>query len=94
METKTAAVHSVLIILFSQSSKLIAVSLDTGFSQYNLTALYYMIPGGIAGGLIGSSLNKRLNSEFIQVLFKIVVITIIGLNVFNMIKALVSSPGF
>lgn len=90
MDTKTAAVHSVLIILFSQSAKLLSILIDTGFSEYNLSALYYMIPGGIAGGLLGSSLNKKLKSEMIQSLFRFIVIFIIGLNIYNMIKSLFS----
>ncbi len=88
MDSKTAAVHSVLIILFSQSAKILAVFLDTGFGAYDLSQLPYMIPGGIAGGLIGSTFNRKLESRTIQFLFKSVVICIIGLNLFNLVMAL------
>lgn len=89
MDTKTSAVHSVLIILFSQSAKLLSVLADTGFSGYDLKVLYFMIPGGIAGGLIGSSLNKKLESYAILTLFKVIVIVIICLNIFNMINSFI-----
>ncbi len=88
MDAKSAAVHSVLIILFSQSAKLITVLFDTGFSPYNLSMLLYMIPGGVAGGFLGSSLNKRLDGKTIQLLFKIVISSVICLNIYNMVKSL------
>lgn len=88
MDSRAAAVHSVLIILFSQSAKILAVFLDTGFGAYDLSLLLYMIPGGVAGGLIGSTFNRKLNSEIIHFLFKTVVISIIGLNIYNLIMSL------
>lgn len=88
MDSKTAAVHSVLIILFSQSAKILAIFFDTGFGIFDLSQLLYMIPGGIAGGLIGSSLNKKMHGTTIQFLFKVVVICIIGLNIYNLVMAL------
>ncbi len=89
MDAKSAAVHSVLIILFSQSAKLITVLFDIGFSPYDLSMLLYMIPGGVAGGFLGSSLNKRLDSKTIQLLFKIVISSVICLNIYNMVKSLI-----
>ena len=83
MDSKSAAVHSVLIILFSQTAKLLTIAFDTGFSQYDLFILYYMIPGGIVGGFIGSSMNKHLKGELIEILFKIIVSLIILLNLYN-----------
>lgn len=88
MDSRAAAVHSILIILFSQTSKLLTVLFTGGFTPYDLTALYYMIPGGIAGGFIGSWLNRRLKGETISLLFKIVVSLIILLNLYNLFRAL------
>ncbi|MBI9097502.1 MAG: sulfite exporter TauE/SafE family protein [Spirochaetaceae bacterium] len=88
MDTKSASVHSLLIIFFSQSAKLIAILSDTGFSEYNLSALVFMIPGGILGGVIGTGLNRKLEGETIQLLFKIIVSAIILLNLFNLIKCI------
>lgn len=88
MDSKTAAVHSVLIILFSQSAKILAVFFDTGFGAYDLSLLFYMIPGGIVGGLLGSTFNRKLQGKTIQLLFKIVVICIIALNIYNLVRAL------
>lgn len=88
MDSRTAAVHSILIILFSQTSKLLTVLFTGGFGSYDLTALLFMIPGGIAGGIIGSWLNRHLKGETISVLFRIVVSLIILLNLFNLYRSL------
>ena len=88
MDSKSAAVHSVLIILFSQMAKLAAVFIDTGFSLFDLTMLLYMIPGGIVGGIAGSIFNRKLKGETIQFLFKMVVILIIALNIYNLFKSI------
>ncbi|MBF9018300.1 MULTISPECIES: sulfite exporter TauE/SafE family protein [unclassified Oceanispirochaeta] len=88
MDTKTAAMHSVLIILFSQFAKLLSVYVDTGFAPYNLSMLLFMMPGGILGGLIGSSLNRKFNRKFIEILFMITIILIIGLNFYIFLKSM------
>jgi len=89
MDSKSAAVHSVLIILFSQSSKLLSVLISTGFSGFDLSMLFFMIPGGIIGGLSGSFLNRKLKSETIQILFRVVIVLIILLNLVNLYKSLI-----
>lgn len=89
MDSKSAAVHSVLIILFSQMAKILATLVDTGFAPYDLSMLIYMIPGGIAGGFIGSSLNRKLKRETIELLFQVIVIVIIILNIYNLVMSLI-----
>lgn len=88
MDSKEAAVHSVIIILFSQLAKILTTMATSGFDSYDLSLLVYMIPGGIIGGILGSSLNRKLNRVTIQLLFRVVVSLIIVLNLFNLIKAL------
>ncbi|MBB6481698.1 sulfite exporter TauE/SafE family protein [Spirochaeta isovalerica] len=88
MDSRTAAVHSILIILFSQSAKLIAVLIDGGFGSYDLSALLYMIPGGIGGGFLGAWLNRKLKSRTIQILFRTVVSLLIILNIYNFFRAM------
>jgi len=87
MDSRAAAAHSILIILFSQSAKLITVMADGGFAGYDLSALFYMIPGGVAGGLLGAWLNRRLERATIQILFRTVVFMIILLNLYNFLRA-------
>jgi len=86
MDSRSAAAHSILIILFSQSAKLITLLADGGFAGYDLTALFYMIPGGVAGGFLGVWLNRRLKSSSIQILFRTVVFLLILLNLYNLVS--------
>lgn len=83
MDIRKAAVASVFSILLSQSSKIITFAVTSGFSDYDLTMLYYMVPAAIAGGLIGSQLNKHLKHEHIDGIFNVLVFLLIGLNLFN-----------
>lgn len=88
MTVKDAAVVSILIILFSQGAKLGQIQFTEGFSSYeNLNKLWYMIPGGVIGGLLGSSFNRRLSDRFIENFFKVILVAIIILNIINAVKA-------
>lgn len=83
MEAKEAAVNSVLIILFSQASKILTIASGTGFSSYDLSMLYFMIPAGVIGGFIGSKLNLIASNKVIIRVFNIVVLCVIFLNIWN-----------
>lgn len=83
MDIKKAAVASVFTILLSQSSKILTFAVTSGFSSFDLSMLYYMVPAAIAGGLIGSQLNKHLNHDHIHRIFNILVAVLIGLNLYN-----------
>ncbi|MBS5939850.1 sulfite exporter TauE/SafE family protein [Clostridium sartagoforme] len=89
MDTKEAAVNSIITILFSQGSKLITIITTQGLSGFDLTMLPYMIIGGIVGGMIGSKLNKKFNSAAILKVFNIVVLALILLNVYNIISMII-----
>lgn len=88
MEAKNAARNSIIIILFSQGSKLLTIAYGTGFSVYDLSMLGYMVLGGILGGFIGAKFNKIFSNEVILKVFNTVVIMIIGLNIYNFIIAI------
>lgn len=85
MDAKSAAIHSIFIIFFSQLSGLANIYFTTGFSQFDLNMLYYMIPGGIAGGYIGSIISNKINNTHILRLFNITLILIILINIYNII---------
>lgn len=89
MDTKEAAVNSIITILFSQGSKLITIITTQGLSGFDLTMLPYMVIGGIVGGIIGSKLNKKFNSAAILKVFNIVVLALILLNVYNIISMII-----
>lgn len=89
MDTKEAAVNSIITILFSQGSKLITIITTQGLSGFDLTMLPYMVIGGIVGGMIGSKLNKKFNSVAILKVFNIVVLALILLNIYNIISMII-----
>ena len=65
-DTKTAVTNSLIIILFSQASRLAVVTVSTGFSSYDLSMLPYMVIGAISGGLIGSVINKKMKEQTVD----------------------------
>lgn len=85
LDTKAAVINSIIIILFSQSSKLFTVALTGGFSGMDLRMLPFMIMGAILGGTLGSNLNRVLNNKMILTVFNIVVGSLIGVNLYNII---------
>ena len=89
MDMKKAATTSVLIILLSQFTKLLLIGLGEGFSGYDLSMLYVMIPGGIAGGFIGAHFNHRLDHDSVHKIFNIAVTALVILNIYNVINSLI-----
>lgn len=87
MDIKEAAAGSIFIILFSQASKLLAVTLTTGFSGGDYSMLFFMVPAGIAGGFLGSWLNKKLSPDIIEKGFKVCLSLIILLNAYNIFSS-------
>ncbi|MPQ44251.1 sulfite exporter TauE/SafE family protein [Clostridium tarantellae] len=89
MDTKSCVRNSIVMILFSQSAKLINIAITSGFVGMNLSVLPYMIVGGVVGGIVGSSVNKKISSENIVKLFDIILILMILVNIFNIVKAII-----
>lgn len=63
LDTKSATVNSLVLILFSQLSKLLNVFLVQGFAAYDLSMLIHMIPAGMIGGISRSTLNKKIERK-------------------------------
>ncbi len=85
-DTKTAAVCSLITILFAQVSKLCSVALGAGFAAYDLSAAPVMVAGAIAGGFIGAALNKKLPEKAVEKAFNGVQLLVLAICVFNIIR--------
>ncbi|WP_394863714.1 TSUP family transporter, partial [Paraclostridium bifermentans] len=83
MTANEAARNSILVIFFSQGSKIISIAVTTGFSSYNLDMLPYMLVGGVLGGIIGYKINKAASEKSIIKIFNSVTLSIILLNLYN-----------
>ena len=85
-DTKTAAVCSLITILFAQVSKLCSVALGAGLAAYDLSAAPVMVAGAIAGGFIGAALNKKLPEKTVEKAFNGVQLLVLAICVFNIIR--------
>ena len=86
MDTKTAAANSLYIILFSQAASLIA-TLISGVPEFRVPALILMVLGGIGGGIVGRSLNKKMDNRAVDKLFIVLMVLIVGICVYNTVRA-------
>ena len=86
MDTKTAAANSLYIILFSQVASLIA-TLISGVPEFRIFALALMVAGGIGGGIVGRSLNKKMDNRAVDKLFIGLMVLIVGICIYNAVRA-------
>lgn len=84
-DTKTAAVCSIITILFAQISKLSSVALGVGFAAYDLSLLLPMVIGAVMGGFIGSWLNKKLTEKMVEICFNGVQVLVFALCIYNVV---------
>lgn len=80
---KEATVYSICTIFFSQFAKLLTIALTTGFSRYDLTILWLVIPAAVIGGLLGAKFSKILSPEKVTVVFQGVVLLVLFINLYN-----------
>ena len=88
-EIKLATVYSIVIIFFSQLSKLVSGLPHLAQDQVDLTLLPYIVVAAICGGFIGASLNRRFSERAVLQLYRVVVVGVIALNAFNGIRLLI-----
>lgn len=86
--TKIATSVSLVTILFSQLSKLLSITLTTGFGIFDLSILPFMLVGAITGGMLGSNINKKLPEKKVDILFNRIQILIMLICVYNIINSL------
>lgn len=87
MDTKTAAANSLYIILFSQLASLLATLVTASVPEFRPLALVLMVAGGIGGGIVGRSLNKRMDNHAVDKLFICLMVLIVGICVYNACRA-------
>lgn len=83
MNTKAAVESSLYIIFFSQSISL-CLTIFAGVGTVDLLMLILMCCGGVAGGICGRSLNKKMSDETVDKLFIVLMVTLIGICVYNL----------
>lgn len=88
LPAKTSTICSLIIIFFSQASKLATTALTSGFSSYDLSMLIPMIIGGVAGGFLGSKISKKLSEKATVKMFSAAQVLIFLICVVNIARSL------
>ncbi len=86
-DMKSAAFSSIIVIFFSQASKLLQVLFSNGFSGLDLSLAPFLIAFAIIGGIIGTAIKKKMTNDSIAILFNAIQILIILTCIINIIKA-------
>ncbi len=85
---KRAVVASIFIIMAAQLVNVVTMMIQGDMFGYDLTALWYMVPAAIIGGLLGVVFGKKLKDEYVNLIFFTAVCLIILLNVHNLMSIL------
>lgn len=83
MDTKTAAANSLYIILFSQAASFISTLMTHSVPAFRIGSLVCMVAGGIGGGIVGRTFNKKLDNHAVDRLFIGLMAVIIGISLYN-----------
>ena len=89
MDTKTAALNSLYIILFSQGASFLNTILRGTVPEFQWPVLIVMVIGGIVGGTLGRSISKRLSNSGVDRLFFWLLIAITGISCYNLVRCFV-----
>ncbi len=86
MQPKEAAQNSLYIILFCQLFSLIWSLITHTVPAFSLMMLVLMAAAGIAGSIAGRLINRKIENGTVTILFRILMIVIIGINIYNIIR--------
>ncbi len=86
MDTKTAAANSLLIILLSQLASLIQTLATASVPEFNTLYLFAMVAGGVFGGFLGQTVNKKLDEKQVGRLFDLLLLAVTGVCLFNAVR--------
>lgn len=85
---KKATVYSIVIILFSQLSKVGSILLQGQWHAFDMRILWAIIPSAVIGGLLGAQVSKKVSSQVVDKVYKGVIIFVLAVNVYNLIQVL------
>ncbi|MBM6926125.1 sulfite exporter TauE/SafE family protein [Pseudoflavonifractor phocaeensis] len=86
MDSKTAALNSLYIILFSQGASFLNTVVRNTVPQFEWTVLAAMVAGGVLGGTIGRSFSRRMDNRAVDRLFFWLLLVITGISVYNLVR--------
>lgn len=88
LDMKSATVNSLVLIIFSQTSKLAENMISGRLFDASLPWLLILLVCIIAsvGGIIGTKINRKLTGEKILRVYTVTMLAIIGINIYNIIS--------
>lgn len=92
MSIKSATVCSIVVILFSQFTKMTTIALMEGFAVYDLRLLPPMILGGLIGGFAGAWLSRMMSEKCVERVFNAVQMLVLLICVYNIVQNLFFVP--
>jgi hypothetical protein len=69
--------------LFSQLSKLVAITLSGAALSFDLTMLLYIIPAALIGGIVGTKFGGILSDQRVTMVFQLMILFVITINIYN-----------
>lgn len=89
MNMKQAAINSLVIIIFSQTSKIITTLINGTLLSSSTNMDWYMllllVPIAVIGSLLGSYLNKKVSEKAILYVYISTIFVIIAINAYNIV---------
>ena len=89
MDTKTAALNSLYIILFSQIASFVSTIARGTVPEFEWPVLLVMVVGGILGGNLGRSISKKMSNSDVDRLFFWLLIVITAISCYNLVNCFV-----
>lgn len=86
MAPKTAALNSLYVIMISQLTSLVFTIATNNVGTFPPMALILMIAGAILGALLGSKIVKRFTQQQVDLFFRILMLVIIAINIYNIVR--------
>jgi uncharacterized membrane protein YfcA len=86
MKTKIAVINSLNIIFFSQITSIFRSVIFNDIPKFSMNILFFMVIGGILGGITGCLINKKIKDSTVDKLFIFLMIFMIFINTYNIFK--------
>ncbi len=83
---KKAALYSLSLVIFSQLTKLIILSMNTNLLTLQYKLLPQILIGSVLGGVVGSKVVNKFGDNVIKVFYNIIVAFVLMLTVYNLVN--------